>query len=406
MENFQQIKLDDISQGDLKITEVNVEVVNEDHNNVQLSFNQDKNALGVAVSNTYIKAHVNWKYEILFFSVSGVGDVSGPINYVGMNLGFETQEKGGMSIPKLNIQDFDISFNTEGFNFNFDCNLCPGDVVNLILGAFKGQLLDEVRNQARNVVYNNVINLVNSVLLDQYPLTTEVTDEMSIGLATTGPVSVKPDFLSVPIDGTVFLTQEGYNRPFEAPEIPSESPENPGEIILFISKYVYQTLEKTINKVPMNFETTLYGFTIQIQIDGSRVPLEIATRDKDLHLLGGAIVTIPALRLSFEVGASADVDIFFQSGDSTNMIFVDPEIDRSSLKLTTFKISLFGWQFNLNFLTGIANYIIGMIVNRMIFPTMAVPKFEALPLTATAAIVEFFETYTEAGVAFNFGLDN
>jgi hypothetical protein len=406
MEEFEQIHIDDIHEGDLKVTGITVMAVNDNHENVQISFNEEKNALSVVVLNTYIECHVNWKYHVLITDISGVGDIKGPISKVAMNLGFETQEKNGMLIPKVNIQDFDIDFDRGNFHFNFDCSFCPGDLVNLILELFKGPLIDKIRDEARSAINQKVIGKVNEIIMDKYPLTQELTSEISMGLATTGPVVVKSDYLSGPIDGTVFLTAEGYNRPYDAPEIPTESHENPGEILLFVSKYVYQTFNKTMNKVPLNFQTSVMGFNINIDVDGSKVPLDFDTRDGELHISGGAIVTIPAVNLAFELGASSDIDLFFKPGDSTNMIYIDPDSDKKSLKITLFVMKIFGFRIDLTPFTSILNMIIGFVINSFVLPDIAVKKIEALPMTATSAIVKFLDKYTEAGIAFNFGLDN
>jgi hypothetical protein len=120
MEEFEQIHMDDMKKGDLKITGITVQVENDNHENVQISFNEKKNALSVVVTNTFIKCHANWKYHVLVTNLSGVADMNGPINKVAMNIGFETQEKDGMLIPKINIQDFDINFDKSHFKFHLN----------------------------------------------------------------------------------------------------------------------------------------------------------------------------------------------------------------------------------------------------------------------------------------------
>jgi hypothetical protein len=323
-----------------------------------------------------------------------------------MNLGFETQEKDGMLIPKVNIQDFDIQFDEGNFNFNFDCSMCPGDLANIILNLFKGALLDKIRDEARGVVNDKVVGTVNDALMEGYPLTKELNEEIGIGLATMGPVVVKQDYLSAPIDGTIFLNSEGYNRPFDAPEIPVESAENPGEILLFISEYVFNTLSKTLNQVPIQFESSIFGFNLNIQVDGAKYPIDVSTHDKALHLGGGATVTIPALNIIFEVAAKSEIDLNFMPGDSANMLFIDPNADKDSLKIDTFILTVFGMRLNLSLFAGIVNFFIGMAIDHLVLPTIGVPKVEAMPLTATSALVNFFDRYTEAGIAFNFGMDN
>eukprot|EP00345_Euplotes_harpa_P007133 CAMPEP_0168318768 /NCGR_PEP_ID=MMETSP0213-20121227/668_1 /TAXON_ID=151035 /ORGANISM="Euplotes harpa, Strain FSP1.4" /LENGTH=441 /DNA_ID=CAMNT_0008319883 /DNA_START=33 /DNA_END=1354 /DNA_ORIENTATION=- len=397
MEGFKQISLPDMSMGDLKITGITVQVENNNADNVHIGFNEGKNGLDVSVDNTFIRVHVNWRYEVLFIKVSGTGDISGPINNLHMTMGFETQPKENFLIPKINIQDFDISFNEGGFDFKFDCGGCPSDVINLILNAFKGPLLDEVRNQARGVVNSQVVDQVNGQFMALYPTTLAVTSDISVCVATTGPLSVKTDYLRVPADFTIFLAKEGYNRQFDAPEFPSEDPANPGEVQLYASKYVYQSFDQSISKLPMRFDTTLYGFDVQIDVDGTKVPIVFETQNNNLHFSGGAIVTVPALSTVVEFKAHTDLAFSFRGGDSTNMVYIDPDVNTSSLKFDTLVVTVYGYRLDLSFSTGFVNYLIGLGLNHVVIPDIAVPKVAALPLTATAALVKFFDIYTEGG---------
>jgi len=406
MEGFKQIAIDDMHMGDLSVTGITVHVDNNDHNNIKVGFNEGKNGLDIAVDNTYINVHVNWRYSKGIIKVSGVGDIKGPINHIQMVMGFDTQPKGDFLIPKVQINDFDMSLDKGQWNFHFDCKLCPSKVIDLIVNAFKGPLVDKIKGEAKKVVNSKVSDTVNAKLVEVYTTTTALNPDLTFTLATTGPISVKSTYLSVPFDGTVFLTKEGYSRPFDAPDIPHENPQNPGEIQLFASKYLYQTFEKSINKLPMRFDSQIAGYDVTFDVDGSKVPIEIDTRDKHLHVLGGGILTFPTLGFVFEVGASCDIDVLFRPGDSTNTIYVDPDVNRESLKLTVFKATLYGYEIDFTPFIGVVNYVVGFVINSVMLPPVAIAKNPGLPLTATAGVIDFYDTYTEAGVAFNFGIQD
>jgi hypothetical protein len=174
---------------------------------------------------------------------------------------------------------------------------------------------------------------------------------------------------------------------------------------LFISKYVYQTTCKAVNESPLIFPYSVLGFDASIAINGTEVPLGIDTREKDLYISGGGTVTIPRLRLKIEIGGEALVDFFFKPGDDTNMIYIDPVPNRDGLKLTTFKIYLFGIRINWGIFAWFVNFFARYIIDWFALPTIAIPKIEALRLRSTAATVEFYERYTQAGLAFNFGVN-
>jgi hypothetical protein len=406
MDGFRNINIDDLHEGDLKVTGIEVEAINDDHNNVQVSFNEEKNGINVVVDNTQIKVHCNWGYKVLIITISGVGDIRGPISHLSMLIGFETQEKDGAIIPKINIQDFDIGIDSGAWDFHFDCSACPPGIADLLLNLFKGELVGKIKDEARNVVNTQIADMVNNVLLESYPLQAAVTDTISLSTATTSVVKVKANYLSVPLDATIFLTEEGYARQFEAPEIPFESESNPGELMFFASTYLFDTFESTINKTPFDIPLSIMGYDASFKIDGTKVPLELKTQNKNLHASLGGIFELPAWKFEAEVGIETNIDLFFPNGDEANMVYVDADVNKDSLKFTKFKISFYGWNFNLSFVTGIVNFLIGNVINLFVLPSIPVAKIEALPLTSTGSQVNFFETYTELGLAFNFGLDH
>lgn len=405
MENFKTVHISDMSVDPLTITGITLEVENDNHQNVLISLNAEKNALGVAVSNTKIRIHVNWRANLRLFSITGVGDIRGTVDNVGMNVSFETQDKEGKLIPKINIQDFTINFDAQSFDFQLDCSACPGNIASLLLNTFRGPLLDRVSNEATSIANSRMAQTLNARILNSYPLTANLSSELSMSLANMGPIVVRSDFIKAKIDGTIFLSQEGYNRPVQAPEIPVENPENPGEAILFISKYMYETLQISLNKVPLSFDTSLWLFALNIKVDGRANPIEISTPNNTLHISGGAVATIPRLGLIYDVAASTNLYFNIYPGDSQNMLFIDPEVNQKTLRLVRFRFTFFGLTLNLSFLTGIANWFISWLISRVVFPVISVPKIDALPLVATSAMLSFYEKYTEAGIAFNFGMD-
>ena len=406
MEEFKNATMTDMQEGNLRVYGINVQVTNDHHNNVNLMYNTSHNGIGISVDKTFLKVHVDWVYEKGIFKIKGTGDISGPISHVGMTMGFGTQPKGKFLIPKISISDFDMLFDKSNWHFEFHCTGCPAKIINFIMNAFKGPLCDKIRKESFKIVDTKITQKINEKFYESYPTLAEINNDLSISLATTGPVSIKSDYLHVPLDATIFLTKDGYNRSFEAPEIPSEDPANPGEIQLYASKYLYQTFVKSINKIPMKFSTQILGFNANIHIDGSKVPIIFSTHDKYLHFEGGGVISIPALFLELDIGATAHLDLFFKSGDKSNMIYIHPEINRDSIKMTTFKVSIFGFKINLTPITSLINPLIKFIANSQVIPTIEVPKSDILPLTATAALVKFFDTYTEAGIAFNFGFES
>ena len=403
---FKQISIPDMSIGDLKINGITVQVSNDSPNNVKIGFDQPRNGLDVSVDNTRIKVHVNWRYEIAFIKISGTGDINGPISNVHMTIGFETQPKGNFQIPKINVQNYDISFDKGGFDFKFDWGGWPSDVINLILNALKGPLLDKIRDESRGIVSSQVSNAVNSIFQAGYPVSVALDNNFSLATATVGTLNVKSDYLSVPLDATLYMTKDGYNRPSEGEVFPSEDTTNPGEIQLFVGQYAFRCLEGSINKLPLSFDTTFYGFPVKIDIDGTKYPLKLSTKNENLHAAFGAKITVPSFSLFIVFEGQADFSFKFKNGDSTNMIYIDPDVNRKTLALDTLKINIYGWNFDLTSAGPWILWVVEYFIDGYILPVIAIPKQAALPLTATAAVLKFFDTHAMGGISFNFGFES
>ena len=345
-------------------------------------------------------------YSKSIIKLSGMGEITAPINHFGILLGFDTQKKGNFIIPKVNIHDFDIEFDVSKFVFKFDCNACPSTVINFLMNLVKGPVLSKIRSEAQKIVKTKVVDIINEKLLEHYPTTIPVGETMSMGLATTGPIKVKSTYLKAPIDGTFFKTSEGYNRPSEPDLIPSENPINPGEILLFTSPHILNTLSKTIAKTPISINQVIKGYNITIDFDARNYPFKLYTEFDNIVVKGAVNITVPSLDLKLEIGGRSELGLFFRPGDKNNTIYLDPDIDEYSLKFDLFRVYIKGIRVNFNWATGLANYIIGIILNNKTIPKIPIEKSPILPLTATAAVLRLFDTYSEIGVKFDFNLFN
>jgi hypothetical protein len=403
MGEFSQIDLPNLTRGGLQITGITARVKNTNHENVQVALNQAKNSLGVVVSNTSIEMHINWRYSVSVLTVSGTGDIRGTIGKIDMKLGFDTQKSGEHLVPKLNVQDFNVTLDANSFVFNFDCTLCPRDVLNFILTAFRGPLLDEVKDQARSVVNSEVVNVANRMILANYPTSIQLNEQLSISTAITGPLSVKTDYLSGSIDGTVFLTSKGYDGNSNATQITVEDSCAPGEVCLFLGKHVFETATRSMNQFPLQFSTTYLGMDVLVDIDGTKVPVGVELRENNLFLLGGATITIPGIAAVIELGGTSLIDFSIKSGDKTNMAYVTPVADRSSLELETLAVTVFGFRANLGIFASLVDSFVTSSLSAIVFETIPVPKIAIMPLTASSGQTRFNETYAHAGISFSLG---
>ena len=60
---MKSIKIGDVITDNLKITNINMHVINNSTDNVKVKFNETANGMGISVDNTFLNTTLNWQYE-------------------------------------------------------------------------------------------------------------------------------------------------------------------------------------------------------------------------------------------------------------------------------------------------------------------------------------------------------
>ena len=142
--------------------------------------------------------------------------------------------EGSYFIPQIGVNNFNISMDKDVFNIELNCNHCPGEVKRLVSKFMKERLLDAVRSAIVAQTPSQITSIVNSLLMQKYPRSVTLYNNIDIAKALVGEVAVQDDHIQVPLNATS-LHSKDENNPGPAPEIPKFNPKNPDDIMVPLS---------------------------------------------------------------------------------------------------------------------------------------------------------------------------
>ena len=145
MSQFTNLPIPSQSAGPLSLGGT-MTISNSDANNVQISPNPSANALDLTISNTNVDLNLNWKFhESPLPSVSGSASASGPISSITMELIFQTQEKNGVTVPKVAVQNVAINLDKGAFHLSIGSGIIS-KISGAITSLFNSQIMGEVQS--------------------------------------------------------------------------------------------------------------------------------------------------------------------------------------------------------------------------------------------------------------------
>ena len=104
--------------------------------------------------------------------------------------------------------------------------------------------------------------------------------------------------------------------------------------------------------------------------------------------------------LKFYVDFEAKLDASVKNGDSTNLLYITPQL--KEIKINKFAFSLFGIKIKIRLFRRVLNWIVGIVVNHILVPTIAIPQLPGFQLQTKDSNLSVQKNYVEFGVSFDF----
>lgn len=392
--------LPDFSDGDISVSNIRVDLANSDPQNLQVSFSKDLNAIVVSIELTKVNINVNWKYKKLLVSLSGSAVIDGTIDGISLAIPIGTAQIGYFKIPSIDVSNFNLNFDSNVFRVKLKCSGCLPPVESLLTTFMKGSLLNKVKAQISTQVPFQVKTMGNSLLKDNYPTSIALYETIEFTTALVDDIHVEDDHLEIKFDGTIYRRDMGYERPYPAPEMPTFNPEDPGEIMMFFSSYLTDTLSDTLNLNEYTYKSKVLGIGFTATLDPSKGKTNIGFEEGDFVLDVHPRITTNALKLGAEFGAKIKLKIKIKNGNKANLMTVVPSVHKIALK--SLKVIIGGVPINFSLLTFLVNPFIKLALNWLVIPKIEIPQSDLLPLTVTNNLLDFHSGYSELGILFDF----
>ena len=349
-ENFGQQDIPDVTSGKLKVYDIKVALSNSSPNNLNVGFDEPNNGVAVKVDDTYVSIKCNFRYKKSIIKFKGSIDLHGTLKSIGLNLGFDALEESGYYVPQLKMNSFDFDMPKSNFKLKLKCKGCPKFVQDLISTFAKDPLIVSIRNQIRKTLPTQLITAGNRVLVTSYPRTVNLYNDINLCTAMSGPIMIKSDYAQVPLDGTLFLTEDGYHRTGSAPDIPIYNEKDPGELQMFFSSYLPTSLDEILNKKTQQYKVKYQSQTYILELNPEKGKTTLTFEDGDFKILASPTITMPNLGLSLFFSASAMIQPEIDNGDDTHMLYVHPKV--GEVKINNVELIMDGSSIDLSKYSG------------------------------------------------------
>lgn len=350
MEEFKQIKLKDTGVNathyELMIYDMETDIIPLTHDDIEVITDEPQNTLTITIKDFHVQFLGNSMARFYFLHAHGECVLDATIKTISFTVAPKLRDDGHGG----NAIDYDIK----------SVKLDPGEIkfVKLHLGILPEKILEEMANtiiKACEFVFKAFETILDKVIVDvldhfraKIPTSVAIPNSLfSVSVSFPNIPHMMADRIEVPIDGTLFVTSEGYNpHQVDKTFVPAFDPEDTNNLQLHLHEYVIDTaigaLQKTgtsytVTKdtlaplnLPVNILTTtyvshLFPKTVCAYGKDKEMTIQISIKEHDdssFHFAAGKIYgeLIPNFSFfvgkdkafSFDIKLNLDININFQ----------------------------------------------------------------------------------------------
>eukprot|EP00343_Euplotes_focardii_P005749 CAMPEP_0205808114 /NCGR_PEP_ID=MMETSP0205-20121125/11980_1 /ASSEMBLY_ACC=CAM_ASM_000278 /TAXON_ID=36767 /ORGANISM="Euplotes focardii, Strain TN1" /LENGTH=397 /DNA_ID=CAMNT_0053083293 /DNA_START=169 /DNA_END=1362 /DNA_ORIENTATION=+ len=385
----------------LRLENIHLQVNIPSSNNIELSFDESSNGLKVILRNISTNLSLKWKKKILF-KIKGKFHVKGEFDKIELILGFNTQIKDGFIIPSVYTKSASIDIDKHKWKADFGHKNIANEIGNVILRILRGKGIKLIKKECMKQLEKKIPNIINKGILKKYKTEGSLTPWLSLSLANTGPINVNKDYLALPIDGTIFLVEDGYNKTIKSSEIPLVPTTTNNDIVLVAGRYSFKTLETSMNKLDFEYYTKADKLDVRIFIPGNNKSYSITNTATGLHVKVKGTLTLVESRMSIDIEISANVTMSLSNGDENEMFYLNPEIVKNSINIKTSNVAFVKQKLGLSLLTPLFDPIIEYFTNKIKLKSVPVKKLDDSKLLCKVKKndVKFSPKYAQVELSF------
>ena len=369
-------------------------IQNTNPDNVQITLNPSGNSVRLHITNTFVYVSSDWKFdEVVSFSGSSTGH--GPISSIWRDIAFATQTKEGYIIPQVNIENFSMVLDTNNFEVEVGSGF-EAEVTEAIANFFKKEIVDSIQSQVQAKMNLEISEKLNQRILADYPTSVEIVDGISFSTTYTSKILVSENYIQIPLDATVFRTQNGYSRSSTAAAIPTAIPTVDQDVLAYIGEYFLNTLINTVNTEHFTYTTSILGVSVTIDLpaDSTAASFEDGlfslTVSPQVHFAGS---------LKFEGTMTMAVDPKITPGGSSDLMSI--QLNMSNFEIEKSSLKVFGFDMPFSAIVDAGAFFIKHTANYLI-PALVIPKSPEYPFTVTSVVSSISQGFLEGGLSMTF----
>lgn len=126
-------------------------------------------------------------------------------------LPFHAQNINGRNLPKIDVSNFDINFDSSKIHIDFEGSLLA-DIIAIFIRAFKTTILNQIRKLIDQEVPDLVQHAINEKIIESNGFATLV-DNITIDFQIPREPFFVNDTFELYINGTIFDNTTGYKVP-------------------------------------------------------------------------------------------------------------------------------------------------------------------------------------------------
>lgn len=234
VDRLQAMNIPDVNEKGIHVQRISIHKLSVPSNAVISNFGNNNLVLGTSRFGIEIRAHIEKKILFVKVKTDVVASCGDSSVVTDISFGFANGH------PQIGVRDFKVNIN------KLHVKMSGGiisKIVQLITNVFHGPIQklaskiisSQVRNKLGEGINKALTRIPNTIPLPMTPISVAYN-------LVTGPV-VTPGYLSLPVEGTFFLTSQGKNVPPVAPAtpMPDYDPGMGGQIQLFLNQYLFNS---------------------------------------------------------------------------------------------------------------------------------------------------------------------
>lgn len=207
------------------------------------------------------------RIDAFIFKSDGIIHADGVIPIIRLRIAFQDFNATHYGKPYVNLELEELEFDKKALKIHLDFKNIPSSLINTIVDLFKSVLVKNLRDSIKKFFKASGNGLINKAIEKNFPVSVPIPP-LGVSLQTalnSKPVIDEHD-VAIGIDGTFFVTSQGYKRDKDAQKVEGDALANYfGDVSL--TAYTLNSLHEALRGREIAFNVA--GVDLVVKLEGS-----------------------------------------------------------------------------------------------------------------------------------------